>query len=195
MPLSYQAKLRRDLRQWQELGLIQPDQVERISAVALAPRGLGHLQAALALRILLLFAPAIIAFVAANWSAMSPPTRMVVLFLGNAATVLATYLAVRRQGLNSAGSSRRLVYGLATLSLAFAAATLALVGQTFHVPADPRSFAGALAVMGLATALIARSGGAALVACLALAVADTGLSGVLAVGATPPARRGPGSGS
>lgn len=182
MPLSYRARLRRDLRQWQELGLIQPEQVERISAVALAPRGLGHLQAALVVCILVLFAPAIIAFVAANWSAMSPPSRMVVLFLGNAATVLATYLAVRRHGLNRAGSSRRLADGMAVLSLAFAAGTLALVGQTFHVPADPRAFAGALAVMGLATALIARSGGAAFVACLALAVADTGFSGVLAGG-------------
>lgn len=158
MPLSYRAKLRRDLRHWQALGLIQPEQVERISAVALAPRGLQHLQAILALCILLLFAPSIIAFVAANWSAMSPLSRMTVLFLGNAGTVLVTYLAVRRHERNPPGSTRRIVDGLATLSLVFAAATLALVGQAFHVPADPRSFAGALALMGLMTALVARSG-------------------------------------
>jgi hypothetical protein len=182
MPLSYRAKLRLDLSRWQELGLIRPDQVERISAEALAPRGLRHLQAALVLCILLLVAPSIIAFVAANWSAMSPLSRMVVLLLGNAATVLVTYLAVRRHGLNPAGSSRRLADGMATLSLAFAAAALALVGQTFHVALDPRGFAGALALMGLATAFVARSGGAALIACLALAAADTGLSGVFSSG-------------
>ena len=142
MPLSYSARLRRDLRDWQERGLIQPEQAERIAAHALAPRGHRHLQAALALCILLLVAPSIIAFVAANWSAMPPAARLILLFLANAAAVSATYLAARRLARDQTGPARRLVDGMATLSLAIAAATLALVGQTFHVAADPRGFPG-----------------------------------------------------
>lgn len=178
MPLSYSARLRRDLRDWQERGLIQPEQAERIAAHALAPRGLRHLQTALALCILLLVAPSIIAFVAANWSAMPPAGRLIVLFLANAAAASATYLAARRRVGDPAGASRRLVDGLATLSLAIAAATLALVGQTFHVAPDPRGFAGTVAVLGLATALVARSSGAAVVACIALVASDAGLGAV-----------------
>ncbi|MGH1587672.1 DUF2157 domain-containing protein [Methylobacterium phyllosphaerae] len=89
-----------------------------------------------------------------------------------------TYLAARRRARDQAGSARRLVDGLATLSLAIAVATLALVGQTFHVAADPQGFAGTIAVLGLATALVARSGGAAVVACVALIAADIGFGGL-----------------
>jgi uncharacterized membrane protein len=174
MPLSYSARLRRDLRDWQERGLIQPEQAERIAAHALSPRGLRHLQTALALCILLLVAPSVIAFVAANWSGMPPSGRLIVLFLANAAAVSATYLAAQRRARDPAGTSHRLVDGLATLSLAIATATLALVGQTFHVAADPRGFAGTVAVLGLATALVARSSGAAVIACIALVASDAG---------------------
>lgn len=118
MPISYSARLRRDLRDWQERGLIQPEQAERIAAHAFAPRGFKHLQAALALCILLLVAPSVIAFVAANWSAISPASRLIVLFLANAAAVAGTYLAARRHARGRTGSTSRLVDGLATLSLA-----------------------------------------------------------------------------
>lgn len=178
MPLSYSARLRRDLQDWQERGLIQAEQAERIAAHALAPRGFMNLQAALVLCILLLVAPSIIAFVAANWSAMSPASRFAVLFFANAAAVSGTYVAARRHARDRAGSASRLVDGLATLSLVIAAATLALVGQTFHVAADLRGFASTIAVLGMATAIVARSGGAAIVACIALIAADVGF-GVL----------------
>ena len=79
MPLSYSARLRRDLRDWQESGLILPEQAERIAAHAFASRGSKHLQPAFVLCILLLVAPSIIAFVAANWSVMTPASRLVVL--------------------------------------------------------------------------------------------------------------------
>lgn len=178
MPISYSARLRRDLRDWQERGLIQPEQAERIAAHAFAPRGFNHLQAALALCILLLLAPSIIAFVAANWSVMSPASRLVVLFLVNAAAVSGTFLAAQRHVRDRAGSTGRLVDGLATLSLAVAAATLALVEQTFHVASDHVRFAGTIAALGMATALVARSGGAAVVSCIALIVADIGFGGL-----------------
>ncbi len=178
MPLSYSARLRRDLRDWQERGLLQPEQAERIAAHAFAPRGSKRLQAALGLCIILLMAPSIIAFVAANWSGLSPASRLVVLLLINAAAVLGTYIAAVRQARERPGWAGRFVDGLATLSLAIAAVTLAFVGQTFHLAADFRGFTCTVAVLGLATALVARSGGAAVVACLALIVADVGFGGV-----------------
>ena len=174
MPLSYSARLRRDLRDWQERGLILPEQAERIASHAFASRGSKHLQAAILLCILLLVAPSIIAFVAANWSVMTPASRLVVLIVINAVTVFGTYLAARRRAQDQAGSASRLVDGLATLSLVIAAATLALVGQTFHVAADPQGFAGTIAALGLVTALVARSGGAAVIACVALIAVDIG---------------------
>ncbi|URD37468.1 DUF2157 domain-containing protein [Methylobacterium tardum] len=88
--------------------MIQPEQAERIAAHALAPRGMRHLQTALALCILLLVAPSVIAFVAANWSAMPPSGRLIVLFLANAAAVSATYLAAQRRARDPAGTSHRL---------------------------------------------------------------------------------------
>lgn len=178
MPLSYSARLRRDLRDWQESGLILPEQAERIAAHAFAPRGSKHLHAAIVLCILLLVAPSIIAFVAANWSVMAPASRLVVLFVTNAVAVFGTYLAARRRAQDRARSASRLVDGLATLSLVIAAATLALVGQTFHVAADPQGFAGTIAALGLVTALVARSGGAAVIACVALIAVDLGFGGL-----------------
>lgn len=182
MLLSYRARLRRDLARWQEGGIIDGSQAERIAAVSLRAPGLGHLQAALALCLVLLAAPSVIAFVAANWAGMAPSSRMLVLVLANAASVLGAYLAARRNALTPSASARTLADGAATVSLAIAAAAIALVAQTFHLPSDPRGFAGTLAVLGLATALVARSGGAAFVACAALVLADGDLLGAGALG-------------
>ena len=177
MLLSYRARLRRDLARWQEGGIIDGAQAARIAAVSLRAPGLGHLQAALALCVVLLAAPSVIAFVAANWAGMAPLSRLLVLVLADAAAVLGAYLAARRNAATPSASARALADGAATLSLAIAAAAIALVAQTFHLPSDPRGFAGTVALLGLATALIGRSGGAALVACAALVAADSDLLG------------------
>lgn len=177
MLLSYRARLRRDLARWQEGGIIDGAQAARIAAASLRAPGLGHLQAALVLCLVLLAAPSVIAFVAANWAGMAPLSRLLVLVLADAAAVLGAYLAARRDAAAPSPSARALADGAATLSLAIAAAAIALVAQTFHLPSDPRGFAGTVAVLGLLTALIARSGGAALVACAALVVADGDLLG------------------
>lgn len=192
MPLSYSTRLRRDLQEWQALGLIQADQSERIAAHALAPRGGKHLQVVLGLCILLLLAPAILAFVAANWAAMPPGSRITVLFLTDAACVFATYLAALRHAAGPPGSPRKLVDGLALLSLVAAAATLALIGQTFHTPADPQGYALTIAILGTATALVARSGSAGVVASLALIMADLGSYGLGLGGAATTAATGAG---
>lgn len=182
MLLSYRARLRRDLARWQEGGIVDGAQAERIAAMSLRAPGLGHLQTALVLCLVLLAAPSVIAFVAANWAGMTPLSRMLVLVLADAAAVLGAYLAARRNAQAPSASARLLTDGAATLSLAIAAGTIALVAQTFHVPSDPRGFAGTIAILGLATALVARSGGAAFVACAALVLADSDLLGAGALG-------------
>lgn len=185
MVLSYRARLRRDLARWQEGGIIDAAQAGRIAALSLRPPGLGHLQAALVLCLVLLAAPSVIAFVAANWAGMAPLSRLLVLALANAAAVLGAYLAARRNASSPSTAARNLADAAATLSLVIAAAAIALVAQTFHLPSDPRGFAGTVAFLGLATALVARSGGAALVACAALVVADSELLGEGLAGMTP----------
>ena len=172
MQLSYRARLKRDLQQWQERGFIRPDQAEAIASEAFAARGFDHLQAALILCFVLLTAPAIVAFVAANWEAISPLARMLLLFSGNGVVVVAAYLATLRQARNPSGGVRFLADGLATLSLVFAASSITLIAQTFHLPGDLQGFARTVAGLGLVTALVARSGGAALIACGALVVGD-----------------------
>lgn len=190
MHLFYATRLRHDLQDWQSLGLIQPDQAERIAAHALAPRDHKSLQTVLGLCIVLLLAPAIIAFVAANWSALSAAARMAILFVTDIAAVSAAYLAARHRSRAGIEAPSKLVDGLATLSLVTAATTLALVGQTFHTPPDPQGFALTVAVLGLATAAVARSGSAAAIACVALILADNGSGGMLGLQGAPASRVG-----
>lgn len=175
MLLSYQTRLRRDLQRWQEIGLIDSSQREHIAANALAAPGTSYLQGVLVLCAVIVAATAVIAFVAANWSGMAPAARMAVLFLADAAMLAGAYVAARRQARLPSTATRAIADGAATLSLAVAAATLALVAQTFHLPPDPVGFAHTIALLGLVTALVTRSGGAALVASIALVIADTGL--------------------
>lgn len=180
MPLSYRARLRRDLALWEARGLIDGAQRERIAAEALAAPGLAYLQGVLVLCLVILAATAVVAFVAANWAGMAPAYRMAVLFAANAAAVAGAYHATRRNAQTPTVARRAVADGAATLSLALAAASLALVAQTFHVPPDMPGFARTVAGLGLATALAARSGGAALVACAALLVAESGFMGASA---------------
>lgn len=175
MLLPYETRLRRDLQHWEEIGLIDSSQRERIAADAFTATGLNYLQGVLVLCAVIVAATAVIAFVAANWSGMAPAIRMAVLFVADAAVLAGAYVAARREVRLPSASTHAIADGAATLSLAVAAATLALVAQTFHLPPDPLGFARTIAVLGLVTALVARSGGAALVAGVALVIAGTGL--------------------
>ncbi len=185
MPFIYATRLRRDLQEWQTLGLIAPDQAERIAAHAFAPRGLKGLQTVLGFCIVLLLAPAIIAFVAANWSAMSAASRMAVLFLADAAVVGGTFLVAARDTRDGLPMPSKLVDGLATLSVVFAAATLALVAQTFHTPSDPKGYSITVALIGLVTAAVTRSVTAGVIASLALITADFGTGGLMGSASLP----------
>lgn len=178
MLLSYEARLRRDLLSWQESGLIDGPQRERIEREAFGRRGLAGLQAVLVLCIVILLASATSAFVAANWAGMSAVSRMAVLGLGNAAAVALTFWLVRRHATAPSAGLVLAAEAAASLSLALATLSIALVAQTFHLPSDPRGFARTVAVLGLATSLVARSRVCALVGAAALLVAAVELPGL-----------------
>ena len=185
MVVSYEARLRRDLLAWQQGGLISADQRERIERERFGRRGLAGLQSVLILCIVILLVAATSAFVAANWAGLSAASRMVVLLLGNAAAVALTFGLARRAASASPPGPALALDAAATLSLGMAVLSIALVAQTFHVPSDPRGFARTIAMLGLATALIAGARTPALIGAAALAVAAVELPWLGSPGTVP----------
>ncbi len=172
--MVYAARLRGDARRWRDLGIIDAAQEARIVALA-AEGGSGRMQVALALCAAVCAATAAIAFTASNWAGMGAGSRLLVLLLGNALSVAGAWWASTRRDEGIGHLSGALAEGFSVLSLAVSAATIALVGQTFHVEPDPRGFALTVAALGAATALASRSGGAALLGCAALALSSLDL--------------------
>ncbi|GJD98212.1 DUF2157 domain-containing protein [Methylobacterium isbiliense] len=177
MSFTYRDRVRADIRRWAALGLIDAEQERRLDADVAGRSGLVRVQVALAVAAALLLGTAAIAFVAANWDGMSPFARLLLLLAADALAVgLACTAALRarealRAGAAQGGHLGWLAEVLTLLSLAVATGSIALMGQTFHLPADTRAFAVTIAALGTATALLTRSGGAGGVAALALAVA------------------------
>ncbi|WP_407523976.1 DUF2157 domain-containing protein [Methylobacterium oryzisoli] len=171
MSFTYRDRVRADIRRWAALGLIDAEQERRLDADVAGRSGLMRLQVALAVAAALLLGTAVIAFVAANWDGMSPFARLVLLLAADALAVGLAAAASLRAGAARDGRLDWLAEVLTMLSLAVATGSIALMGQTFHLPADTRAFAITVAALGTATALLVRSGGAGGVAALALAVA------------------------
>jgi uncharacterized membrane protein len=169
---GYAARLGRDLDRWEREGIIDRDQRGRIEAESGRGSGSDRLQAVLVLCACVLAGSALVAFVAANWSGMSPVARMGTLLLGNVVLVALAFVASVRAEAREGTAPRAIADGLATLSLAFAACSIALVAQTFHAPPDQRGFARTVAVLGLLTALVTRSRGATVVSSAALLAGD-----------------------
>ena len=166
---SYTRRLQDDLARWEREGLIDPDQRQRIEATFAREDPGGRIVFVAALTAALLLVAGVIAFVAANWSGMPPAARLIVLVAANAATLCAAFAFSRRAA--DANGSRALADIAATLSVGVSAASIALIAQTFHLPEDLSGFATTVSVIATATALLARSGGSAGVAMVAVAVA------------------------
>jgi uncharacterized membrane protein len=186
---SYETRLRRDLLAWQERGLIDGGQRERIERDAFGRRGLAGLQAVLVLCLAILLIAATTAFVSANWAGMSPASRMVLLLGGNAAAVGLTFELTRRHLASPSPGLALAIDAAAALSLGLAILSIALVAQTFHLPSDPSGFARTIAALGLATALVARSRISAFIGAGALAFSAVDLP---LFGATVPPMDGAG---
>lgn len=171
MSFTYRDRVRADIRRWAALGLIDAEQEQRLDADVAGRSGLIRVQVALAVAAALLLGTAAIAFVAANWDGMSPFARLLLLLAADALAVGLACTAALRARAAQDGHLGWLAEVLTLLSLAVATGSIALMGQTFHLPADTRAFAVTIAALGTATALLTRSGGAGGVAALALAVA------------------------
>jgi uncharacterized membrane protein len=173
MVLSYRSRLRREMDRWVEKGMIDPDLRQRLEAEAFSASGFAHLQSVLMLCAVILAGVGLIAFVAANWAGLEAVARMAILIGANGIAVLVAFVAFERHRARPDQGSWVLAEGAATLSVVAAAASVALVAQTFHLPSDTRSFATTVAFLAALTAFVARSGGCAMVAAVALIVANT----------------------
>src|SRR3954451_8595153 len=173
MVVSYRVRLRSEMDRWVEKGLVDADLRQRLEAETFSGSAFAHLQSILMLCGVVLAGVALIAFVAANWAGLAATSRMVILIGANGVAVLLAFLAYERHRANRDQGSWVLAEGASTLSLVAAAASVALVAQTFHLPSDLPSFATTVAVLGAVTAFVTRSGGCAMVAAIALVVANT----------------------
>ncbi len=147
---TYRRRLAADLPKWREAGWVSPDGAEAILAT-LGGRGSAFTMAAIVGSLgALLLGIGVIAFVAANWEALSRPARLGVILAG-LALAYATAAVLDRRQLRAFAEA-----ALLAAALVFAAA-IALVGQSYSLSID---FADAILrfeVGVFAAALLARS--------------------------------------
>lgn len=175
----YKARLARDLDAWIGRGLVPASSRDAIlDSVPERPR----LEAATALAVVgaLLFAIAVIAFVAANWGAMPRLLRFVL--------VLATFLASAGAAAWAARARRPIAADtlLAVTALIYAAA-IGLTGQIFDIAGDPQRALRAAGVAALLLALAGRSSGAAAASLILICLGEASGLGDGGVGWAAPA--------
>lgn len=144
---GYRRRLERDLESWIERGLVEAGHRDAILASASEGR---RLDAATVLGVIggLLAGVAVIAFVAANWSAIPR--------IGRFATVLAAFLGAAGGAAWAASKEREATRQvlLTVAALVFAAA-IGLTGQIFDIAGDAQA---ALRTAGLAAVALAAAG-------------------------------------
>ncbi len=159
---SYRTRLQQDLDRWIEQGLVPTSSREPILEETRKSQGLDGATALAAVGGLLL-GVAVIAFVAANWSAIPR--------IGRFGLILALFLAVN--GGAAWAHARDLARNLTLLVAALVyAAAIGLTGQIFDIAGDPVA---ALHAAGLAAALLAvagRSSAAAMAAVVLIGFGD-----------------------
>ncbi|WP_158043636.1 DUF2157 domain-containing protein [Skermanella pratensis] len=158
---SYVERLRGDLPRWVERGWIRTEDAESLLADAAAarprPPGLSSL---LALLGTVLVAVGALLFLAANWQGLGRVSKLAVLF-GSLWGVHAAAWASLRTGME------RFAEALLLLGVLLFGAGIMLVGQIYHLPADPP--AGVL-IWALGAVLAAWAWPSEWAACAALAL-------------------------
>ncbi len=161
---SYREKVSADLDRWIAQGLVNADKREAILATLPQAR---RLDAATALAWVgaLLLGVAVIAFVAANWDALSRFARFAIL--------IAAFLVAACGGAWASRAERPILTNILLMvaSLIFAA-SIGLTGQIFDIAGEPRDAQHAAGVAALALALAGRSTGAAIVGLAFIALGD-----------------------
>lgn len=161
---SYRDKVKADLDRWIGQGLVGADKRDAILATLPEAR---RLDAATALAWIgaLLLGVAVIAFVAANWDALSRFARFAVL--------LVAFLIAACGGAWAARAARPVLTNMLLMvaSLIFAA-SIGLTGQIFDIAGDPKAASYGAGVAAFALALAGRSTGAAIVGLVFIALGD-----------------------
>ncbi len=162
--VNYKDRIGREIERWIEAGLVAPD--KRAPMLAMIP-DTRRLDAATALAWVgsALMGIAIVAFVAANWDAMTPILRFGIIVVG--------FLVLAAGGALAAHRERPVLTNILVMLAAIAyASAVGLTAQIFDLPSDTRaaSYGAGLAAFGLAMA--GRSTGAAFVAIILIANGD-----------------------
>jgi len=130
---SYSTRVMRDIQRWVEQGLIAPDTAERLTRdVQANERKSLSFGSILAMMAALLFAAAILVLVAANWEAIPRLVRVMALvaailggYVGGAVLKLRDHAAIGE--------------GLYVVAAAAFGASIALIGQMYHMSGDEAS--------------------------------------------------------
>lgn len=162
--MNYKDRVSKDIDRWIGAGLVAPNQ--RAPMLDLIP-DTRRLDAATALAWVggALLGVALVAFVAANWDAMTPILRFGIIVGG--------FLALAASASWTARKDRPVLTNILVMLAAIAyASAVGLTAQIFDLPSDTRaaSYGAGLAAFGLAMA--GRSTGAAIVALILIANGD-----------------------
>jgi uncharacterized membrane protein len=161
---GYKERVRADLERWIAAGWVAPEHREALLASVPDTRRLDA-ATALAWAGAVLFGAAAIAFVAANWEAMTKLTRF--------AVILAAFLGVALSAAWAANRQREITTDIAlTVAALLFAAAVGLTGQIFDIASDPRAAAYMAGVGALALSLAGRSRGAGIVALAFITIGD-----------------------
>jgi uncharacterized membrane protein len=130
---SYTTRVTRDIQRWVEQGLIAPDVAERLTRdIQANERQSLSFGSILAMMAALLFAAAILVLVAANWEAIPRLVRVAALF----AAILAGYVGGALLKLRDHAAIGE---GLYVIAAAAFGASIALIGQMYHMSGDEAS--------------------------------------------------------
>jgi uncharacterized membrane protein len=150
IPPGYRTRLFTDLTQWIDEGLITSEAAATIKGRYRADSN-GMLIGLIFVTAILL-GGGLIAFVASNWQVIPRPVRVAGLLSLDLILVAACAVTAIRRPAGSMATEL-----LAALSVVAAGASISLVGQMYHFPANWPAFGFSMMIVALATALVARS--------------------------------------
>jgi uncharacterized membrane protein len=162
--MAYRERVQADLDRWIAAGLVPAENRSAILDTLPATR---RLDAATALAWVggVLFAVAVVAFVAANWDAIPR--------LGRFALVMAAFLGFAGAGALATHRGRETLANIAlTIAALIFAAAIGLTGQIFDIAGDPRAASYGAGAAALALALAGRASGPMVAALFFIAMGD-----------------------
>jgi uncharacterized membrane protein len=127
----YVSRLRNDLSRWVERGWVKPEDMDAIlKDAASSDRAPGSLPSLLALLGAVLVAAGALLFLAANWEGMGRIAKLAVLFSALWGAHAASYAALRAR-------AEQFAEAMMLLTVVLFGAGIMMIGQIYHLSADP----------------------------------------------------------